>query len=255
MPDPQLPMFYRNVVALSLERHKGWYVDTDQGYAFAANTNSIYIAASEFGAIAREYAIVFARDGSGKAVPAAVLGLDKDRNLMVNDAGAWQGNYVPAYLRRYPFILAKQTEESEQFTVCIDESYSGFNTAQEGQQLITDDGEHGELLSNSVKFLQEFHQHTLITTNFCDAIDKAGLLDSMQANIALNSGAKYSLSGFFAVTRDKLKALSADQIKEFLEKDYLDLIYWHMHSLNNIDRLMQLVDPAAPGGEQEQTKQ
>lgn len=253
MPDPQLPMFYRDVVALSRERHKGWYIDADQGYAFSADSNSIYIAASEFGAVAREYAIVFARDGNGNAVPAAVLGLEKDQNLMIDKAGAWQGNYVPAYLRRYPFILARESEQSEQFTVCIDESYSGFNTAQEGQQLITDAGEHGELLSNSVKFLQEFHQHTQITTNFCDAIDKAGLLDSMQANISLNSGATYSLSGFLAVTRDKLKALPGDQIKELLEKDYLDLIYWHMHSLNNIDRLMRLVDNPATSGEQ--TKQ
>lgn len=249
MPDPQLPTFYRNVVVLSRERHEGWYIDGDQGYAFSANSNSIDIAASEFGAIAREYAIVFARDGNGNAVPAAVLGLERNKNLMVNEAGVWQGNYVPAYLRRYPFILAKESAESEKFTVCIDESYSGFNTAQEGQQLIADYGEHGELLSNSVKFLQEFHQHTLITTQFCDAIDKAGLLDSMQANIALNSGAKYSLSGFFAVTREKLKALFAEQVKELLEKDYLDLIYWHMHALNNIDRLMQRIDPA------EQTKQ
>ena len=255
MPDPQLPMFYRNVVALSRERHKGWYIDADQGYAFAANTNSVYIAASEFGAVAREYAIVFARDAKGTAVPAAVLGLEKDQNLMIDAAGAWQGSYVPAYLRRYPFILAMESEGSDKFTVCIDEAYSGFNTAQEGQQLIDDAGEHGELLSNSVKFLQDFHQHTQITTNFCDALDKAGLLDSMQANISLNSGSQYSLSGFFAVTREKLKALSADQIKELLEKDYLDLIYWHMHSLNNIDRLMRLVDPTAPNGAQGQTKQ
>lgn len=251
MADPQLPMFYKSVVALSRERHKGWFVDGDQGYAFAGNTNSIYIAASEFAAVAREYAIVFARDASGKLLPAALLGLEQDQNLMVDDKGRWRGRYVPAYLRRYPFILATNAEGAEggneQFTVCIDESYSGFNTAAEGQQLITDDGEQGELLSTSVKFLQEFHQHTLLTNQFCETIDKLDLVDSMQAKVTLNSGENYSMSGFFAVTRDKLKALSAESAKALMDKDYLDLVYLHMHSLANIDRLMELAQQRLAG--------
>ena len=255
MPDPQLPMFYRNVVALSRERHKGWFVDADQGYSFAANSNSVFIAASEFAIAAREYAIVFARAGDGKAIPAVVLGLKRDQNLMIDERGSWRANYVPAYVRRYPFILARASEESEEFTVCIDEAYSGFNTAQEGQQLITDDGEHGDLLSNSVKFLQDFHNHTLITSHFCGMIDEAGLLDSMQANISLNSGKSFSLSGFFAVTREKLKTLSAEKLKELLDKDYLDLIYRHMHSLSNIDRLMGLAGTAASDEAAGQTRQ
>jgi hypothetical protein len=255
MTDPQLPMFYRNVVALSRERHKGWYVDADQGYSFAADSNSVFIAASEFAVAAREYAIVFARAGDGKAVPAVILGLKRDQNLLIDEGGAWRAKYVPAYVRRYPFILARASEESDEFTVCIDEAYSGFNTAKEGQQLITDDGEHGELLSNSVKFLQGFHQHTLITSQFCEMIDAAGLLDSMQANISLNSGENFSLSGFFAVTREKLKALSAEKLKELLDKDYLDLIYLHMHSLSNLDHLMGMAGAASSDAAVGETKQ
>lgn len=237
---PGLPLFYRNVVALSRERHKGWYVDADQGFRFAADSNSVYIAASEFAAVAREYPIVFARDNGGKVVPAALLGLKPDQNLMLTEAG-WVANYIPAYVRRYPFILATPDKESDQFTVCIDESFSGFNTAKEGEQLITDDGEHGELLANSVKFLQEFHKHTLITQAFCEAIDKADLLDSMQAEIALNSGEKFSLTGFHCVTREKLKKLEGDQLKGLFDNGFLELVYLHLHSLSNLDRLMNRI--------------
>lgn len=241
MPDePQLPMFYKSVVALSRERHKGWFVDGDQGFSFASGSNSIYVAATEFAAVAREYPVVFARDANGRLVPAALLGLERDQNLMVDAKGRWLGRYVPAYLRRYPFILATPEAGSDQFTVCIDESYSGFNTAQEGQQLVKDDGEQGELLSTTVKFLQEFHQHTLMTSQFCENVDELGLVDPMQAKVTLNSGESYALSGFFAVTREKLKALDADQVKSLMDKDYLDLVYLHMHSLANIDRLMEL---------------
>lgn len=240
-----MPMFYRNVVPLSRERHKGWYVDADQGYGFAAGVNSVYVAASEFAAVAREYAIVFARDEKGSVVPAALLGLRRDENLLVGEDSSWDANYIPAYVRRYPFILATASPDSDEFTVCIDESFSGFNTAEEGEQLIDDKGEHGELLSNSVKFLQEFHKHTLITQNFCNGVDEAGLLEPMQAQISLDSGEKLSLSGFFCVTREKLKGLAADKLKEMLDSGFLDLVFLHMHSLNNLDRLIRRMSPAA----------
>jgi hypothetical protein len=205
----------------------------------------VYIAASEFAAAAREYVVVFARDGRGHALPTVLLGLTTDQNLIVDANGRWQGNYIPAYVRRYPFILSSTDPASQQFTVCIDEAYSGFNTAKEGEQLIDDDGGHGALLAKSVKFLQDFHQHTLLTASFCEAVDKAGLFEPMQAEISLSSGAKYALSGFMCVRREKLPGLGAERAKEFLDKGFLELIYLHIHSLANLDRLMQLAQPPA----------
>jgi hypothetical protein len=240
-PDPRLPVFYRDVVALSRERHKDWYIDPEQGYSFAAGSNSVYVAASEFVVAGRESPIVFARDAAGGLAPAVLLGLRANENLVVDADGRWLTGYIPAYVRRYPFILATSADGSDQLTVCIDEAYSGFNTAKEGQPIIAQGGEHGELLSNSVNFLRDFHQHTLITREFCDAVDKAGLLEPMQANVAMNSGEKFSLSGLHCVTRARLKALDATTVKQFLDKDYLELIYLHMHSLANLDRLVQRV--------------
>ena len=105
-PAPQLPVFYRDVVALSRERHKGWYIDPEQGYSFAASSNSVYVAASEFVVAAREFPIVFARDAGGGLAPAVLLGLRANENVVVDEEGRWLTNYVPAYVRRYPFILA-----------------------------------------------------------------------------------------------------------------------------------------------------
>jgi hypothetical protein len=170
----QLPIFYRDVVALSRERHKDWYIDPEQGYSFARGTNSVFVAASEFAATSREYSIVFARDANGTVVPAALLGLRPDENLLITADNRWDANYVPAYVRRYPFILAAPAPDSDQFTVCIDEAFSGFNTAKEGEQLIKEDGAHGALLERSVTFLQDFLNHTRVTEQFCAELDKAG---------------------------------------------------------------------------------
>jgi len=239
-----LPLFYRKVVPLSRERHRDWYIDSGQDFSFAAGTNSVYIAASEFAVAAREYAIVFARDADGRAIPAVLLGLEREQNLLVGPDGRWRGRYVPAYVRRYPFILASAPETPDQFTVCIDEAHSGFNTAREGERLLDEAGEQGELLARSVGFLREFHRHTQFTQNFSQALDADGLLDAIQAQVALNSGAKYSLTGLCCVNAEKLKALAPERLKALLVQGYLDLIYRHMHSLANIDGLMELVQNA-----------
>lgn len=245
MTATQFPLFYRNVAPLNRERHKDWYIDTDQGYSFARETNSVYVAGGEFPHATRDYPVVFARDGKGMLLPVALLGLRQQQNLMVDPRGAWIGDYVPAYIRRYPFILAAADAAAQNFTVCVDESYSGFNTVQEGERLLTAEGQHGQLLAKSVKFLQEFHTHTQITTAFCQALDEAGVLESMQANIAMTSGEQIALAGFWCVSRDKLKGLAAEVLKQFAQLDYLDLVYLHIHSLVNVQKLVQRLGAVA----------
>lgn len=236
------PIFYRDVAPLSRENHKDWYIDMAQGYRFTDETNSIYIAGTEFPMAAREYPIVFAKDADERLVPVAMLGLRQNQNLMVDGDGKWLGAYIPAYIRRYPFILASSNEQENSFAVCIDRAYSGFNTAGEGDRLITDDGEHGEILANSVKFLEEFHKHSDITATFCQAVADADLVESMQANISLKSGSSFSLAGLYCVPRARIKAMSPEQLKLFVDRDYLDLLYLHMYSLSNMDKLISRYD-------------
>ena len=243
-PPSQQPLFYRDVVPLSRERHVDWFVDMAQGYGFTTDTNSIYVAGTEFPMTSREYPIVFAMDSAKNLVPVALLGLRQNQNLMIADDGSWLGSYVPAYIRRYPFILANADEQTNTFAVCIDESYSGFNTAGEGDRLIAEDGQHGEILANSVKFLEEFHKHSEVTTQFCRAIAEAGLVESMQANFSMKSGSSFSLAGLHCVSRNKIKALSAEQLKLFVDRDYLDLLYLHIYSLSNMDKLIARYDEA-----------
>lgn len=240
----QQPLFYRDVVPLSRDRHQDWFVDMAQGYAFTRESNSIYVAGTEFPMASREYPIVFAKDAGENLVPVAMLGLRQNQNLMVDVDGAWLGSYIPAYIRRYPFILANADPEANTFAVCIDESYSGFNTAGEGDRLITDEGKHGEILANSVKFLEEFHKHSEVTATFCRAVAEAGLVESMQANFSMKSGSSFSLAGLYCVTRNKIKALSAEQLKHFADRDYLDLLYLHIYSLSNMDKLVARYEEA-----------
>ena len=235
-PVSELPLFYKKVVPLHKETHSELYIDTIENYLFTKSTNSVYIAAVEFLRAANDYPIVFAIGQDNNVFPVVLLGLEQNSNLFINKKGEWDADYVPAYVRRYPFILA--TDDKERFTVCIDESFPGFNTAKEGKALFDDKGEYGTILSQAVDFLQDYQKHVHLTTLFCKNLQTLDLLEPMQASFSLPDGQSKQLGGFMGVNREKLKALKPEQLSDMVNSDQLELIYSHLASLENIKTLV-----------------
>ena len=233
-----LPLFYKKIVPLSKIKHQNLYVTPTRDYSHTKNTNSLYIAAVEFLQAAREYPVVFGTGGDGSVFPMVVLGLRNNENLFVGKKGEWLGSYIPAYVRRYPFILASDKKNNGNFAVCIDESYAGFNEKKSGKRLFTDDGKETPLLKQSVEFLKDYQNHIQQTTIFCRTINELQLLEPMQAFMKKGEK-KQTLGGFLCVSRKRLKELSADKTAALVKNDYLELIYAHMHSLANLDRLVK----------------
>ena len=130
-------LFYGQVNAVSSERHRNWSVER-AGYAFSRNTNSVPLTTVEFGHASRVYPVVFAGAEGGK-LPVAILGLKDRENLFITDKGDWEAAYIPAFVRRYPFVFATQ-DEGKTFTVCLDEGFSGCNEEQRGERLFDDEG-------------------------------------------------------------------------------------------------------------------
>lgn len=236
---PILPLFYKKVVPLNKDVHKKLYIEPVEGYQHTKETNSIYIATIEFLQISKEYPIVFAKGEDEKVFPVALLGLQQNSNLFVDDKGKWLAEYIPAYVRRYPFILATPDDSKAAFTVCIDEGYSGFNTAKEGNPLFDKKGEHLEVLKQAVDFLRDYQTHVHLTTLFCENLSKLNILEPMQANVKLADGEKISLGGFLGVNREKLKELKPAQLTELIKSDQMELIFAHLGSLLNINGLIK----------------
>lgn len=233
------PLFYKKIVPLNKEQHKDLYIEATDNFKYARQSNSLYIAAVEFQRAVAEYPIVFGTDGEGKVFPVVLLGLKADQNLFVDKAGKWQADYIPAYTRRYPFILAvNSTQTEEQFTVCIDEGYPGFNTAKEGQPLFDDAGEESPVLKQAVEFLKDYQNQIRLTSEFCRQLQELAILEPVQANIEMRSGDKFAVGGFLCVSRDKLKALPAATLQGLVQSGQLELIYAHLLSLHNIQGLM-----------------
>lgn len=123
-------LIYENVVPLSKERHAKCSVEVGAEYAYTRKLNSLPLLATEFIQTAREFPIVF-RVADNAIQPVVILGMKAEENFFLKESGEWAADYVPAFLRRYPFVFAR-SEDGKTFTLCIDESFSGFNNEGRG---------------------------------------------------------------------------------------------------------------------------
>ena len=148
-------LFYDHPIALNSETHRNLKIKpSDGGFKFSGKTNSVLLAGVEFPEACKHFPIIFAKSGGDQVLPMALLGFRDMENLFVDAGGGWNGEYVPAYIRRYPFVLATGAAD-QKFTVCIDESYPGFG-ADEGQPLFTATGESTDYLKGVLAFLQDY---------------------------------------------------------------------------------------------------
>ena len=191
--------------------------------------------AVEFLRAADEYAIVFTQAGE-EVVPAAVLGVRVDQNLYLSADKKWQAEYIPAFIRRYPFVFSSSAD-GKTLTLCVDESHLGVNREGRGERLFGDDGKPTPYVERVLKFLQEYQAHFERTRAFCKRVKELGLLEAMQAQVTTPKGEKLSLNGFLCVSREKLRSLDAESLAQLAKTDELELLYLQLHSMRNFNEV------------------
>ena len=190
----------------------------------------------------KEYPIVFTRMPNGRIVPVAMLGLRNRENLFVEEDGRWMANYIPAFVRRYPFVLAQLGGDS--LGVCVDEAYAGLSE-QEGEPLFDEQGRNSPVLGNALEFLQRFQQEFARTEAFCQRLEQAGLLREMNAKADLADGRSFTVNGLLVVDEPKLMALPDATALSLFRKGELHLVSMHLASLSNMQRLVDRIARAA----------
>lgn len=225
---PSLPLFYSGPQALSAERHGAKALASDANYSFARETNSVPVTALELPRVMLNYPIVFT--AAEPVAPVAILGLRGARNLFVSDDGTWRaGAYIPAYVRRYPFILM-ESPDKQQYTLCIDEAAP--HVGDTGQAFF-EDGEPTEVTKKALEFCATYQGQHVQTLEFTAMLDKYSLLVDNRAAITLASGEKLSMSGFRVIDEEKFTALPDDVFLDWRQRGWIALVYCHLLSLGN----------------------
>ncbi len=231
-------LIYSRAQPLNSQRHKDWSVRVDANYGFAKEVNSVPLTAVEFVTAAADYPIVFAGP-EGQVMPLVVMGVREKENLYIDDQGHLGASYVPAFLRRYPFVFSSQ-DEGQSFVLCIDETYKGCNQEGEGEPLFDASGEKSQYLDKVLDFQKEYQLHFARTQAFCRKLEELGLLEPMGAKFTPAGGATpATLTGFSAVSRKKLKALPAAELEALIKNDGMELLFLHLQSLRNFNVMLE----------------
>ncbi|RZI86475.1 MAG: SapC family protein [Rubrivivax sp.] len=228
-------LMYDKLVPVNREQHRLLRVKaSDKKLNFARETNSVLMAVTELPLAALDFPCVFVASGAQHTL-VSVVGLRDKENLLIDDAGNWDTHcYVPAFIRRYPFVLGEQPGNT-QVTVCVDEAFDGLNQ-KEGEALFDAQGKDTPYLQQLQKFLLDFHNDMQRTTAFAQHMVDLGLLVDRNIDFKL-ADQHITLNGFKVVDEDKLHKLPADTIHELFKSGALGWIHAHLMSLNNVNKL------------------
>lgn len=235
---------FSQLVPVNFERHAGKKIRQAEGFAFASQFHIASVMVHEFARASALYPIVFLEDPEKDEFrPVALLGLEAGENLYVDAKGKWQGSYIPAIIRRYPFALAT-TDDQNQFAICIDEGSPLVND-DEGMPLFNDQGEPGEVLENVKRYLGELQQMDVLTQQFTRFFAANNMFTPL--NLQVNqSGQVKNISGCYVINEERLNSLSDERFLEMRKLQYLPAVYGHLTSLSQVERLVSLKDARTP---------
>lgn len=237
-------MFYKNPIAIDRTMHKDLRLKIQaKGFSYAALTNSIPLAAIEFAGACHEYPIVFVTDDNDGGIPVALTGLRENENLFVGAEGLWDAAYIPAFVRRYPFILQGDGNSSE-YGVLIDAEADGFG-ADDGERLFDEDGKDTAMLTGMLEMLNQYRAYTQQTSTLVQQLRKLDLLIPRVINAVTQQGATFTMDGFSVVDEQRLNALSDTDLLALARNGSLASIYAHLISLSNIQKVLGRLDRLA----------
>ena len=237
-----LPLFYKDPVLLRFEEHGDVGLAPTGHFDFSRGAVAIPLCIGEFAAAMRHFPIVFAMDEH--ASPIALVGIRRDHNLFVEQDGGWKaGSYVPAYVRRYPFIVTETADKSQQMLMvdraseCYVPSVSAHPKA---ERLFDEAGGPTATAQTAMAFCHAYHADYTATVAFGRALMEAKVLTPYHADFRFPDGSQHQVNGFYAIDQKGYRALPAKTLADWHAKGWLDLVALHLASQQSFQALLDL---------------
>ncbi len=230
-PTPSLPLFYRRPLLLRSQDHGRYGLRPGENFGFAAGAAAIPAVVGEFAIASSHYPIVFASDEG--AMPMVVTGIENGRNLYVDGNGQWSaGQYIPGYVRRYPFIgISAQANAPNMLGIDLDSDRLSTDAAKDGAEPFFDgEGAPTERAKAAITFCDAYAFEHERSRAFAQALVKHNLLAEKSAEVKYPDSGKAVVTGFRVVDEAVFRALPAEVLFELHGKGWTDLIVLHLAS-------------------------
>lgn len=231
-PQQSLPLFYNGLEPLSSEAHADWKVRTQETAPFLIGQHAVPITVDEFALVQRMMPIVFSI--GDEPVPLALMGLNEGINVFIDDDGKLTEGflYVPAYIRRYPYMLARLNPQAQELSLCFDPTSPALGAFDDGQPLF-ENGQPSAMTKEILGFAEQFEQAGARTQQFMKELKEMDLLIDGETTIQPEGNAQpFVYRGFQMVNEEKLADLRGDQLRKMMKNGMLPLLHAHLFSLS-----------------------
>jgi hypothetical protein len=247
-PNQNLPLFYSALEPLNSTQHGKMKIRPVDKSPAIANTHAIPVTVDEFGLAQRNYPIVFSIGDN--PIPIALMGLNEGVNVFLDGDGRPTDTsiYIPAYIRRYPFLLARLNPDSDELSLCFDPTSGGVGEWDDGEPLFVGE-EPSDATKAILEFCEQFETAGQRTSAFMEDLKKSGLL--MDGEVAIQPEGyeqPFIYRGFQMIDEEKLRELRGDELRKMNQNGMLPLLYAHLFSLSQMREVFsrQLAQGKAP---------
>ncbi|HEX7655869.1 MAG TPA: SapC family protein [Sphingomonas sp.] len=230
-PQNQLPLFYNGLEPLSSQAHANYRARATDTAPFLVGAHAIPVTVDEFALLQRYMPIVFTIGPD--PIPIALMGLNEGVNVFIDDAGKLTENlYVPAYVRRYPYMLARLRPDTDEMSLCFDPTSDRIGDFEDGDKLF-ENGEPTEITKGILAFNESFEQAGARTAAFMKELGELGLLMDGEMSIQPDGAERpFVYRGFQMIDEKKLTDVRGDQLRKMSQSGMLPLLYAHLFSLS-----------------------
>jgi hypothetical protein len=230
-PQQSLPLFYNQLEPLSSQAHADFRVRVLDKAPFLAKQHAVPVTVEEFPLVQRFMPIVFSVGDD--PVPLALMGLNEGVNTFFDDEGTLlePNFYVPAYIRRYPYLLARLRQDADELSLCFDPSSETIGAFEDGEKLF-ENGEPSQTTKNILQFNEQFEQAGARTAMFMKDLKELELLIDGEVTIQQEGNEQpFVYRGFLMIDENKVNELRGDQLRKIVQNGMLPLVYAHLFSL------------------------
>ena len=237
-PQPSLPIFYNQLVPLSSAEHARWKARPMPNLAMIKHAHAIPLTTDEFIVAQRTQPIVFTLGDD--PLPIGLFGLNEGVNLFMDENDMpTPDSYLPAYVRRYPFMLVRLQQDSDELSLCFDPTADLLGDFEEGAPLFAD-GQIGPEMKSTMEFCEQFEMGAQRTTAFMAELKQFDLL--MEGEVTIQQPGveqPFVYRGFQMVNEEKLRDMRGDQLRKIMQSGMLPIIHAHLFSLALLPLLFQ----------------
>jgi len=223
--------------------HKDTRVITDRSAQYGDNVMYTMTFPYEFRSVQAVYPILFHRDERGEFYPVALFGFQTGENLFL-DAAGWQARYVPAMIRRQPFLIGfsaapDQVDGETRRMLSLDMAHPRVST-ERGEPLFEPLGGRTPFLEEMATLLETIYHGAESNRKFVAALQEYGLIESVTFDITLADGSRNQLLGFFAINEEKLRELPGEALGKLSSNGFLMPLFMMLASTVNVRTLVDL---------------